>query len=123
MFLKTPTEQGVREGFPRMALDAKISDADPSCDARDRQAGSIDELIENDPDLAPRGPSALLVQSAILDPAEIRALLDGYEADFLATDCLSGDFNSGSCHESHTAISMAIRPRCRNWPTSSAPAK
>jgi hypothetical protein len=36
---------------------------------------NLEELIENDPALVPAGPSALLVEPAVLDPREIDALL------------------------------------------------
>src|SRR5688572_16708723 len=40
----------------------------------DRRA-LIERRVETDPALVPVGPSALLVESAVLDPEEVRALL------------------------------------------------
>jgi hypothetical protein len=42
-------------------------------------AGGIDDVeawVENDPSLAPSGPSKLLVSATVLEPQEIAALLD-----------------------------------------------
>src|SRR5688500_16018344 len=35
----------------------------------------VERMVEHDPSLAPTGPSALLVEPAVLEPAEVRALL------------------------------------------------
>src|SRR5665213_364185 len=64
----------------------------------------IEQWVENDPSLAPLGPSAFLVEPSVLDPAEVAALLADLPA-LLASMNDEPDFPSpltlpeGSDHE------------------------
>src|SRR5438445_2607360 len=70
----------------------------------------VEFLVENDPALVPRQTSALLVESAVLDPEEVRALLR--DLDF-------GELTDGDRYESHASPSG----RRRGHPELPAPAR
>src|SRR5690349_16584130 len=49
-------------------------------DGRDEAELDVERLIETDPSLIPTGPSLLQVESAVLEPHELDALLSGLDA-------------------------------------------
>src|ERR1700733_5087174 len=71
----------------------------------------VEQLIETDPALVPQGPSALLVESAVLDPHELNALLSGLEASLAeaAIADWTGDFTQGASDEPHTSAARRDR--------------
>src|SRR5438045_3316841 len=90
------------------------SDATRATDALDMSREQVEALIENDPALVPQGASALMVESAVLDPEEVRALLATLDYPD-AVDCESvrlikqPDQTEEGHHEPHASPSRRRR--------------
>src|SRR5436305_10292902 len=66
-----------------MGMDAHGADSQAFIAPKDQDrqwldALGVEALVENDPSLVPVESSALWVESTVLEPAEIAALLDGW---------------------------------------------
>src|SRR5688572_5038991 len=90
------TDAAAPTGPPRAADESDARRArqtvatEPDRVARDRD--EIERLVEADPALVPQERSALLVEPAVLDPAEVAALLSNLASSLDAAACwLSND--------------------------------
>src|SRR5258708_91569 len=76
-----------RKKAAKAAAQSAQATAEPSVELTVEQ---VERLVEEDPTLAPTGPSVLMVEDLVLEPEELQALLDGLAAQFAETEGLPG---------------------------------